>query len=355
MKNTSWLSPFKAITHIDRILEYGSGKETYPIHVEIHPTTKCNHRCKRCAAVIPKIPGGRRLQLAYSRDTDIPVHRLLQIIDEMADCGVKAVTLCGGGEPLLYHGIHELLGRIINRGMALGIISNLNIELDPILEDLLRKAVFIRVSLDAADNKTYQALHRPQDGGDFDRVLRNIRLVLHPGLDLGINYLVQKENYLDIERAAALSKELGVTYIRFTPAHTIHQGKEYLPLWEEILSQFQKAKAYDGETFTVIGSVERFRNMVENRKDYPQCVYHEFHPILGADLQLYPCCVLNYFKGFEMVSLTDLSFPEAWNHPARKRFSSSLDPSGCPPCWFDVQNRLMNYMILEDKRHAEFL
>lgn len=355
MKNTSWLSPFKAINHMDRILAHGLGKATYPVHVEIHPTTRCNHRCKRCAAVIPKIPGGERLELAYSRDTDIPLHRLLDIIDEFADCGVKAVTLCGGGEPMIYRGIHELLSKIIDRKIALGIITNLNLDLDPALTELLKRAVFIRVSLDAADEGTYRVLHRPQDGGDFARVLRNIRLLQHDGLDLGINYLVQKENYLHVEKAAALARDLGVAYIRFTPAHTIQEGREYLPIWDEIVSQFEKARRYDGERFTVLGAVERFRNMVENRKDYARCVYHEFHPILGADMSLYPCCVLNYFKGFDIVSLAKRSFSEAWNDPARRRFSSTLDPSLCPPCWFDAQNRLMNYMVLEDKRHADFL
>ncbi len=355
MKNPSWLSPFKAINHMDRILAYGSGEVTYPVHVEIHPTTRCNHRCKRCAAVIPKIPGGKRLELAYTRDTDIPLDRLLDMVDELAECGVKAVTLCGGGEPMIYKGIHELLAKIIDRRIALGIITNLNVELDPSVTELLKKAVFIRVSLDAADEDTYRSLHRPQDGGGFARVLRNIRSVWHDGLDLGINYLVQRENYLHIERAAALARDLDVAYIRFTPAHTIQEGREYLPIWDEIASQLERAKRYEGEKLTVLGAVERFRNMVENRKDYARCVYHEFHPILGADMSLYPCCVLNYFKGFEMVNLAERPFSEAWNDPARRRFSSTLDPSLCPPCWFDAQNRLMNYMLLEDKRHADFL
>ncbi len=355
MKNTSWLSPFKAINHMERILAYGKGQVTYPVHVEIHPTTRCNHRCKRCAAVIPKIPGKKRLELAYRRNTDIPLGRLLEIIDELAHCGVRAITLCGGGEPLVYEGIEQVISRILDRKMALGLITNLNVELDQDLTRLLRRAVFIRVSLDAADEGTYLLLHRPQDGGDFHRVLDNIRALRCEGLDLGLNYLVQKENHHYIEKAAALAAELGVTYIRFTPAHTMEEGREYLPIWDEIASQFEKARRYDGDGLTVLGAVERFRNMVENRKDYSRCIYHEFHPILGADLNLYPCCVLNYFKGFEMANLLERPFAEAWNDPKRRSFSCRLDPRQCPPCWFDAQNRLMNYMVLEEKRHAEFL
>lgn len=355
MKNTSWLSPFKAINHMERIWAYGAGHATYPVHVEVHPTTRCNHRCKRCAAVIPKIPGKERLKLAYKRNTDIPLPRLLQIIEEFAGCGVKAVTLCGGGEPLVYQGIAKVISQVLNLGMALGLITNLNVDLEPHLLEVLGKAVFIRVSLDAADGDTYRLLHRPQDGGSFERVLGNIRELVQAGPDIGLNYLVQMENYRDIEKAAALAAELGVTYIRFTPAHTMLEGREYLPIWDEINSQFEKAKKHQSEGLVVLGAVERFRNMVENRKDYRCCVYHEFHPILGADLNLYPCCVLNYFKGYEMANLVETPFPEAWDHPERRRFSQSLDPSLCPPCWFDVQNRLMNYMVLEDKKHADFL
>lgn len=355
MKNNSWLSPFKAVNHMERILAYGLGETTYPVHVEVHPTTRCNHRCKRCAAVIPKIPGRKRLELAYTRDTDIPLPRLLGIMEELKECGVRAITLCGGGEPLVYQGIVEVISHILDLGMALGVITNLNVELGPTLLRLLSRAVFIRVSLDAADENTYRLLHRPQDGGNLERVLKNVRNLAGAGPDIGLNYLVQWENYRDIERAAALAADLGVTYIRFTPAHTMQEGREYLPIWDEIASQFEKAKRYEAQGLTVLGAVERFRNMVENRKDYASCIYHEFHPILGADLNLYPCCVLNYFKGFEMVNLAETTFPEAWNHPQRKRFSASLDPSLCPPCWFDAQNRLMNYMVLEEKKHADFL
>ncbi len=355
MRNTSWLSPFKAINHWERICSYRDGASTYPVHVEVHPTTRCNHRCKRCAAVIPKIPGKKRLKLAYTRDTDIPLDRFLGLIDEMADCGVKAITLCGGGEPLIYEGIVAVVSRILKRGLALGIITNLNLELDPELAQLLRQAVFIRVSLDAAHEETYQELHRPRDGGTLGRVLDNVKEIKHQGLDLGINFLVQQENYLEIEDAAALASGMGATYIRFTPVHTKHEGREYLPIWAEIQTQFERAKKYDSETLTVLGAVDRFRNMLENKKDYPRCIYHEFHPILGADLNLYPCCVLNYFKGFEMASLLERPFAEAWNDPKRRDFSRRLDPRQCPPCWFDAQNRLMNYMVLEEKKHADFL
>ncbi len=355
MSNRSWLSPFKAVNHMERIFAYGAGEATYPVHVEVHPTTRCNHRCKRCASVIPKIPGRKRLKLAYTRDTDIPLRRLLSLMEEFGSCGVKAITLCGGGEPLVYKGIAEVIRRVLDMGMALGIITNLNIELDADLLDVLSRAAFIRVSLDAADEETYRLLHRPRDGGDFRRVLRNIRELALAGPDVGLNYLVQVENYRDIERAAALAAELRVAYIRFTPAHTMQEGREYLPIWDDITSQFEKAKKYDCKELAVLGAVERFHNMIENRKDYQRCIYHEFHPILGADLNLYPCCVLNYFKGFEMVNLAELPFPSAWHQSQRKLFSANLDPSLCPPCWFDVQNRLMNYMVLEDKRHVDFL
>jgi len=355
MKNTSWLSANKSVAHLERFSAYAAAKPSYPVHLEVHPTTRCNHRCKRCAAVIPKIPGKKRLKLAYTRDADIPLHRFLRLVDESAECGVKAITLCGGGEPLIYEGIKEVLSGILAKGMDLGVITNLNVELDDELRELLSRAVFVRVSLDAADPDTYRKLHRPVDGGDFQRVLGNIQSIRNGHVDIGINYLVQMENYRHIERAAQLAAELRATYIRFTPAHTIHAGREYLPIWDEIVSQFTAARRYDSDELTVLGAANRFRNMVENNKDYPRCIYHEFHPILGADLNLYPCCVLNYFQGYEMASLKRRSFKEAWDSVRRHRFSLKLDPKYCPPCWFDEQNRLMNYLVLQEKRHANFL
>jgi len=83
-----------------------------PVKCILEVTMKCNMRCLHCAS---SAGGGRPAEMG--------TEKMLSIIDECRDIGVKYVTL-SGGEPLLRKDWPILTARVKDGGMNLGIVSN---------------------------------------------------------------------------------------------------------------------------------------------------------------------------------------------------------------------------------------
>ena len=66
-----------------------------PIHIRIKPTNVCNHNCKYCAYRAENLQLGQDMEIKDS----IPKEKMIEIIDDLIEMDVKAVTFSGGGEP----------------------------------------------------------------------------------------------------------------------------------------------------------------------------------------------------------------------------------------------------------------
>ena len=87
----------KLIYHIPRVNDWLSGKNIYPIYMEISPAGSCNHRCTYCALDF----------MEYQKrflDTEVLKKRLI----EMGRLGLKSVMFAGEGEPFLHKDIADI-------------------------------------------------------------------------------------------------------------------------------------------------------------------------------------------------------------------------------------------------------
>ena len=66
-----------------------------PLHIRIKPTNVCNHNCWYCAYKVDYLQLGQDM---VERDF-IAEDKMMEIIDDCAEMGVKAITFSGGGEP----------------------------------------------------------------------------------------------------------------------------------------------------------------------------------------------------------------------------------------------------------------
>ena len=69
-----------------------------PLHIRIKPTNVCNHNCWYCAYKVDYLQLGQDM---VERDY-IPEDKMMEIINDCAEMGVKAITFSGGGEPFTY-------------------------------------------------------------------------------------------------------------------------------------------------------------------------------------------------------------------------------------------------------------
>ena len=103
--------PFKIFKDKELLAALRNGK-IIPIHVQLNPTNVCNLNCSFCSC------SKREKHLAL----DFRV--IAQLIDRLKTLGCKAVTVTGGGEPILYPNFSRMLTLIHMNGMKIGLVSN---------------------------------------------------------------------------------------------------------------------------------------------------------------------------------------------------------------------------------------
>ena len=86
-----------------------------PLEVRLKPTNFCNHRCWYCSYRMKSVQLGKDMVEADF----IPEQKMYEIIDDMAEIGVKSVIFSGGGEPLCYEYIVPTVERLAKSGIKL--------------------------------------------------------------------------------------------------------------------------------------------------------------------------------------------------------------------------------------------
>ena len=123
-----------------------------PREVYIEPTNRCNELCQTCP----------RTFFQREPEADLDFERFVHILDQFP--GVDRVVLHGIGEPLLARDLPLMVAEANRRGAR--VLFNTNaLALHPRLAQRLMDAGLdeLRVSMDAADPRTYRAI-RGVDG-----------------------------------------------------------------------------------------------------------------------------------------------------------------------------------------------
>ena len=95
-----------------------------------------------------------------------------------------------------------------------------------ILEKLKSRINCLIVSFDAASDETYKKTR----GGKFELVKEGVRQAVALGIDVTTQYVLQRENYHEVNQYVSLCKELGVTHI----------GLQLIDRWPHMSDQYWK-------------------------------------------------------------------------------------------------------------------
>ncbi len=141
-RNSTPYSQLKIFYHQETLKRLLNGERCSPVYIRIKPTNRCNHNCNYCHYKNAYLDLDQ-----YSPVDEIPRDKMLQIVQDMADMGVKAVTFSGGGEPLLYPYIEETMERLLENGIDLSVITNGSL-LRGKKAEILAHAKWVRISID---------------------------------------------------------------------------------------------------------------------------------------------------------------------------------------------------------------
>ena len=205
----------KIAFHQDKLKSLAEGRITSPLYVRVKPTNKCNHRCFYCS-YDPDF--GYLLSEKKELLDEIPREKMMEILDNFKEMGVKAITYSGGGEPLVYPHIEEALEKNLNDGIDISIITN-GQSLKGRKAELLAKAKWVRVSADSCNPEIFRESRRISEKAfyELEDNLRNFAKIKNPDCEFGINFVIHEKNIEYVLESAKYFKSLGLNHIRFSP------------------------------------------------------------------------------------------------------------------------------------------
>jgi cyclic pyranopterin phosphate synthase len=194
-------------------------------------TNHCNLGCVYCVA------GDEDLHNASVKNATLAVADLLEIITRLHDRLQLSTIRLTGGEPLLYHGLVELVRGIKAIGIPHIKLTTNGFLLERLAAPLKEAGMeSINVSLDAIDEDVFSRMSRRQS---VERIVRGIDAARAAGLSVKINTVVMKgmnDSQLIPLLEFAASRDIPIRFLEVMAMGHLHdQSEQYLFPQKEIL------------------------------------------------------------------------------------------------------------------------
>ena len=333
-----------------------NGHVAPPVHVRIKPMNPCDHDCWYCAYHDENLQLGNLMEY---KDR-LPREKMMEIVDDLAEMGVKAVTFSGGGEPLIYPHIAEAANRLGESGIKLATLTNGSHLHEDIAEAFARYGTWIRVSIDGWDAESYAKI-RNVKLTEFDLVLNNMRNFtrLNSSCVLGINYVIDNQNYGHVLEFAKLMKDVGVNHMKIMGVLVSNDGREsnkyHDSFRDSVYKGIEQAKNLEDEKFKIIDHYHEFPERFD--KGYQTCPSMQFLTIIGADSKVYSCHDKAYTELGLLGSIENRRFKDFWYSEENRKRLKELNPSlDCQHhCAEHKRNLLLHEYLSVDQNHIEFV
>lgn len=323
-KKTSYTAadsiPIKVLMDDDLITSIKQDGIIKPIHIQIIPTNRCNLNCSFCSCSV------------RTKDQELDFELMKKIIDKCKNLGTKAVTITGGGEPILYRHFNEMIDYFDNKGIKIGLVTN-GIGLHKVDIEKLNKVTWCRIS--NGDERTFDDKYSDM----LSSVVTNASKV-----DWAFSHVLSDNPNLElIGKMVNFSNLHNFTHVRlvsdlFRPEDISMKGiKDYLA--ENNISD--KLVVY------------------QNRKNYTRggdCYIGYLKPLIGADAKVYLCCGVQYALDPPTYDLPqELCLGDAINiDKIIKDSSSPANGHICVKCYYMNYNIILKSMMSKID-HKEFL
>lgn len=354
-RNITPYSEMKIFYHQDILKKLLNGERCYPLYIRLKPTNRCNQNCYYCTYK------NTYLDLSeYNVNDEIPYELMMSLLNDMNIMGVKAVTLSGGGEPLLYTHIEKTMERLLESGIDLSVITNGSLLCGRKAE-LLANAKWVRISADTVNANKYSEIRNVKKES-FNQLCNNIKefsKIKNDCCELGINMVVTKDNYMEVAEMAKLMKSLGVNHVKYAPLLSDNTKEYHKDIKVQVSTSLNDAQEkLEDEKFKII---DLYTHAIEEKdntcRTYHECRIKEFTCVIGADAKVYLCQHKAYMKDGIVCDLRKGSFKEQWYSDRVTELFHKFDAvEKCNQhCVRDGKNQLINSFLSMDKNHVNFI
>ncbi|NQT22144.1 MAG: radical SAM protein [Candidatus Omnitrophica bacterium] len=332
------------------------GKITAPIHIRIKPTNRCSHNCRYCAYRAGNLQLGKDMLVK----DEIPEQKMIEILEDIIKMGVKSVTFSGGGEPFCYPHLAKSARKLSRTSVKFAALTN-GAELQGELAEIFASyGTWLRISIDGWDEESYAA-YRGVGKGEFTKVLNNMRNFksLNGTCYLGVSIVVDKMNATHIYELIRKLKDTGADSVKVSPCIVSNDGTEnnryHRPIYEKVKAQIKKARAdFADGGFEINDSYHELDEKFEKKYDW--CPYLQILPVIGADLNMYPCQdkAYNLDEGL-LGSIRNQRFEDFWFSDKNKFFKINPSIHCNHHCVANTKNKLILDYLDIDEEHMEFV
>lgn len=290
-----------------------------PVHISLCPTNKCNQNCSFCSYS----ERDRNLEMSYAQ--------AINILETFKHLGTKAVDLTGGGEPLLYPWINEVIDYISTNDMQLSLTTNG--LLLRYIHDRISMFTWIRISV--SDYTPWE---------NIEKIIPYIDD--NTSVDWNISYvLTRKPNYDLFMKVVVLANNVNcITHVR---AVSDLLDLKHLPP----IDRYRLYLDYD--------AVDDSKVIYQNRQKYSlgakKCLISLLRPNIDAKGDVYPCCGTQYAieanpaRNFAPTFNMGNNYKDIWAH--QKYFDGSV----CTKCYYYGYNEVLNVLQNPEVKHVEFV
>jgi len=327
-----------------------------PLQIRIKPTNVCTHGCWYCAYKAENLQLGKDMIVK----DHIPREKMLEIVDDIIEMGVKSVTFSGGGDPFHYKYLRETIEKLSTSDVKFASLTH-GARLEGDVARIFKKhGSWIRISIDGWDKKSYSE-YRNVSEKEFTRVIQNIQNFkkLEGDCVLGIVIVIDQKNAPYIYDMVELFQSLGVQNIKLSPCIVSNNSNEtnsyHLPIYDDVRRTIKKIKNdFENEEFEVFDAYHKIDDRYD--KDYEWCPYLQICPVIAADQNIYTCHdkAYNLDNGI-LGSLKEQRLKEFWFSDKNNFFKTNPKVDCSHHCAVNRANEMITEFLDIDKEHLDFV
>ena len=240
---------------IKRLRNWMNGKKEMPYTLELNPTNRCNLKCGYC---------WQQNFGDIDKEDKLLTEKLLNIVREAAELGVKEIRIPGSGEPLIREDIIDVMEEIKkNKIHGLLITNGTLLDKEKINKIIDMKWDCLTFSFDSSD-KEINDYFRGKDSFDVLKknllLLKKIKQEKESKLPLvRFNIVITNKNYKTLSNILEFAKEASCEDVEFQPLTVWSKNSERFKLTENQLAEFKnmiptiKSLAEETNIYTNIG------------------------------------------------------------------------------------------------------
>lgn len=313
--------PYKIFKMPDLMAALAAGNIA-PYHVQLIPTNLCNMNCGFCSC------------RERDKGASLSEEEINSIMGTFWNMGARAVTITGGGEPLLHPQINDVIRRLVMTGYRAGLVTN-GSALHMLDDWALRHLTWLRIS--CSDEVSADDL--------LPCIENTVKRASGSGCDLAFSYVL----------TATPRDENLVSYIEFANKH----GFSHIRVVSDLcnLENVPGMDSHFAGIRPLIGDDSRV--IFQGRKNYTRgaarCLISLLKPVIGADGRIFPCCGAQYAEQTPALDLADgMAMGRAEDIRRIWTEQKPFDGSRCVRCYYSAYNDALEAMT-EPIRHGEFV